>query len=251
MAIQENPYLPPTARVEDAEIVRGDYVDGGRVVPAGHGWEWIVSGWATFRRQSGTWMLLAFVLGIVVIAISLVPLLGSLAMPVVMPVLVGGLMLACARLERGEDIGVADLFAAFSRGAGPLLVLGLIGFGLTIAAAIPAMAALFMGGFGSGSLTGSAFLLMVLVYIALLLPVYMALWFAPPLVAVEELPPTRAIAQSFRGCLKNIIPFLVYSAILIPLAVVATLPLFLGWLALGPVIVASIYAAYRDIFFES
>ena len=249
MAIQENPYLPPTARVEDAEIVRGDYVEGGRAVPAGHGWEWIVSGWAMFKRQPGTWILLAFVLGVVVIAISLVPFLGSLAMPVVMPVFVGGLVLACARIERGEDIGVGDLFAGFSRGAGPLLLLGLIGFGLTIAAMIPGMAVLFMVGFSSG-FAGSTFLLVVLIYVALLLPVYMALWFGPPLVALQELPPTRAIGQSFRGCLKNFMPFLVYSAILIPLAVVATLPLFLGWLALGPVIVASTYAAYRDIFFE-
>lgn len=250
MAIQENPYLPPSARVEDAEIVRGNFVDGGRAVPAGHGWEWIAAGWATFRQQPGTWMLVAFVLGVVVIAISLVPFLGSLAMPVLMPVLVGGLMLACARIERSEDIGVGDLFSGFQRAGGPLVILGLIGFGLTIVAIIPAMIVLFMVGFGGGGVTASSIMIMVLVYIALLLPVYMALWFGPPLVALQELPPGRAIAQSFRGCLKNVIPFLVYSAILLPLAVVASLPLFLGWLVLGPAIVASTYAAYRDIFFE-
>ena len=251
MAIQENPYLPPAARVEDAVIVHGNYIDGGRAVPSGHGWEWIAAGWATFRQQPGQWALLAFVFGVVVIAISLVPFLGSLALPVMMPVLVGGFMLACARIERGEDIGVADLFSAFQRGAGPLLILGLIGFGLAIAAMIPAMVLLFMVGFGSGSTKGTFFLLMALVYIALLVPMYMALWFGPPLVALQELPPGRAIVQSFRGCLKNIIPFLVYSLVLLPLMVVATLPLFLGWLVLGPVIVASTYAAYRDIFFES
>ena len=250
MAIQENPYLPPAARVEDAVIVRGDYIDGGRAVAPGRGWEWIASGWATFKHQPGQWILITFVLGLVVIGISLVPFLGSLAMPVLMPAFVGGLMLACARIERGEDIGIADLFSAFQKGAGPLLILGLIGFGLAIAAMIPAMVLLFMLGFGSSGPRGTFFLLIVLIYVALLVPMYMALWFGPPLVALQDLPPGRAIGQSFRACLKNIIPFLVYSVVLLPLMVVATLPLFLGWLVLAPVVVASIYAGYRDIFFE-
>jgi uncharacterized membrane protein len=34
-------------------------------------------------------------------------------------------------------------------------------------------------------------------------------------------------------------------------AVVASLPLFLGWLVLVPVVYASLYAFYRDVFFES
>ena len=32
--------------------------------------------------------------------------------------------------------------------------------------------------------------------------------------------------------------------------IVATLPLMLGWLALGPVLAASIYTAYRDIYLK-
>ena len=31
-------------------------------------------------------------------------------------------------------------------------------------------------------------------------------------------------------------------------AIVATVPLLLGWLVLGPVMAASIYTAYRDIY---
>jgi hypothetical protein len=34
------------------------------------------------------------------------------------------------------------------------------------------------------------------------------------------------------------------------LAVVASLPLMLGWLALGPVLAASLYTAYRDIYLK-
>ena len=249
MAIQENPYLPPAARVEDAEIVRGGYIDGGRAVPPGRGSQWIVAGWAAFRRHPGTWILITFVLGVVVIVISLIPLVGSLVLPVFMPAFIAGLMVACDKSERGEGIELADLFSAFQRGATPLLLLGLIGFGLTIAAMIPGVIALFVIGFGSSASPGYGIALVALIYLALLLPVYMAVWFGPPLVGLQELPPARAIGQSFRGCLKNVMPFLVYSAILIPLAVLATLPVMLGWLVLVPVIAASTYAAYRDIFF--
>lgn len=252
MAIQENPYLPPASKVEDAQIARGGYIDGGRAVSSGHGWAWIAAGWRMFRQQPGIWILLVLVLGFIVIAVSVIPFIGSLALPLLMPVFVGGLMRACEKIERDEAIEFADLFAGFQRGAGPLVVLGLLGLGLTFAVMIPVLAVVFVIGFSSGfaDFTGTGIALMVLAYVALLLPVYMALWFAPPLVGIQDMAPTRALAQSFRGCLKNVFPFLIYSLILFPLALFATLPLFLGWLVLGPVMIASIYAAFRDIYFE-
>ena len=52
-----------------------------------------------------------------------------------------------------------------------------------------------------------------------------------------------------RGCLTNWLPFLViYPLILMVFSIVASLPLFLGWLVLGPVIMGSIFASYRDIY---
>lgn len=249
MAIQENPYLPPMARVEDAEIVRGDYIDGGRAVPASHGWHWIADGWDLFRRQPGTWILIAFVFGIIFIAVSLVPLV-SIAAPILMPIFIGGMVLACERLERSEDIGIADLFSGFQAAGGELAIVGLIGLGLSFVAAIPAVVLVFAAvGFGNG-FSGSMLALGILAALALSLPIYMALWFAAPLVALQKLRPTRAIGQSFRGCLRNIVPFIIYGAVLMVLGVVATIPALLGWLVLGPVLIASVYTAYRDIFFE-
>src|SRR5687768_14588920 len=198
MAIQENPYLPPTARVEDAEIVHGDYIDGGRAVPAGHGWDWIAGGWDIFKRQPGTWILITFVFGVIFIAVSIVPLV-SIAAPVLLPIFIGGLMLGCVRLERGEDIGLADLFSGFQKAGGELAILGLIGLGLSVAATIPAIVSIFVG-FGRG-FSADAFLLSILIAVALTIPVYMAMWFGSPLVTLQNVRPTRAIGQSFRGCL--------------------------------------------------
>jgi len=37
--------------------------------------------------------------------------------------------------------------------------------------------------------------------------------------------------------------------VLFILAILASVPLALGWLVLGPVIAASVYTAYRDIYY--
>ena len=96
---------------------------------------------------------------------------------------------------------------------------------------------------------GLSFVLAVLAAFALALPLYMALWFAPALIVFDNLKPVDAMKASFFACLKNMVPFLLYSIILLVLCVIAAIPLCLGFLVLGPVIIASIYAGYRDVFF--
>ena len=76
----------------------------------------------------------------------------------------------------------------------------------------------------------------------------MALWFSTPLVVLRDLGVLEALRTSFFACLKNILPFLVYGAVMLLLMIVATLPLLLGWLILGPVLLATIYTSYRDVF---
>jgi uncharacterized membrane protein len=46
------------------------------------------------------------------------------------------------------------------------------------------------------------------------------------------------------------VPFLLYGIVLFILAIVAVIPLGLGMLILGPVIYASIFVAYKDIFVD-
>jgi uncharacterized membrane protein len=92
-------------------------------------------------------------------------------------------------------------------------------------------------------------LLAWLIALGLIVPVVMTVWFAPPLVVFNELGAFDALQSSFLGCLKNIVPFLLYGLILLGFAILASIPLCLGWLVLGPVIAASIYTSYRDIYF--
>jgi len=83
---------------------------------------------------------------------------------------------------------------------------------------------------------------------ALSIPIYMALWFAPALVVLRGLAPMAAVRESFLGCLKNMVPFLIYGIVLLVPSIFATIPFLLGWLVLLPVVIASIYVAYRDIY---
>jgi uncharacterized membrane protein len=79
-------------------------------------------------------------------------------------------------------------------------------------------------------------------------PLYMALWFAPALIVFHRMAPVDALKASFSACLKNMVPFLIYGVILLALCVVAAIPFGLGFLVLAPVVIASIYTGYRDIF---
>jgi uncharacterized membrane protein len=89
-----------------------------------------------------------------------------------------------------------------------------------------------------------------LIVAALLLPVMAAMWFAAPLVVFQELGAWEAMKQSFMGCMKNILPFLWYSVVLLLLSLLAVIPIGLGLLILWPVIAASLYTAYRDIYLK-
>ena len=84
--------------------------------------------------------------------------------------------------------------------------------------------------------------------LALSLPVFMALWFAPALVFFNGMAPIAALKASFDACLKNTLAFLVYGLIVLVLDFFAALPVMLGFLVLIPVLAGSLYASYRDVF---
>jgi uncharacterized membrane protein len=173
-----------------------------------------------------------------------------------MPVFGGGLMLGCRSLQRDGTLEMGHLFAGFKEHTAPLLTLGALALVGWIIVLLPVIAivgtsAFFGAGRGDAAgigAIGGGFLLGMLVALALSILVYMAFWFAPALVALRGAAPVAAIKQSFAGCLRNIVPFLVYGVVVFVLSLLATLPFGLGWLVLGPVLVGSIYAAYRDIY---
>lgn len=255
-----NPYKPPGSHVEDvapAAADAGSFLSGGRAVVAGQGWAWIAGAFGMFKSSPGTWIGIVIVLFIILVVLSLVPIVGTLATMLLFPVFTGGIMLGCHALKQGGKLEIGHVFAGFRSHAGDLVMLGVLGILAWIVVAIPVIVIVGGGAFfdflrgdpASLGAMGSSFALAILVMLALSIPVYMALWFAPALVVSRELAPVEAIKQSFRACLKNIVPFLVYGVVMLALGIIAAIPFGLGFLVLGPMIMASVYVAYRDIFF--
>ena len=76
----------------------------------------------------------------------------------------------------------------------------------------------------------------------------MAFWFAPALVVFRGDEPFAAMKTSFRACLRNIPPFLIYGLLGILFMILACIPIFLGLIVLIPVGIATVYTSYKDIF---
>jgi uncharacterized membrane protein len=256
-----DPYAAPRARVADRPVVaaEGEFVPDGQSVATARGWAWIVEGWQLFTRQPGTWVLVALVFGVITVAMALIPILGALALMILFPVFVAGFMHACRTLEAGGELELGSLFAGFKTNAVTLVVVGLLGLAAFAVLGLIVVGAFWGPLFGAGRVTGSGsdtdmfammrtMLLAGLTVLALSVPVYMALWFAPALVALNGLGAGDAVKASFRACLKNILPFLLYGVVMFAFSILAGLT-YVGWLVLGPVLAGSVYAAYRDLFY--
>ena len=76
------------------------------------------------------------------------------------------------------------------------------------------------------------------------------MWFAPALIVLQGVSPFEAMKASFTGCMKNWASGLIYFILIGLLFLLGCIPLFLGLLVVSPIIFASIYTAYRDIFIE-
>jgi hypothetical protein len=258
-----NPYQAPSAAVSDfvpPPDGDGELLDTPQRRPAGHGAEWLSAAWGLYRQAPWLWIGMFVVMMALIIVVSMVPLAGMLLPTIATPLLWGGMMVGCDAQRRGEPLEFAHLFAGFSRNTGQLLLAGVIyAIALLLIALITFVpigvfgAMMFAGGAESIANDPTMFILMMmlgfLIYMALALPVIMAAWFAPALIILDDKPAIDAFRLSFTGCLRNIVPFLIYGLLGMALAIAASLPLFLGWFVLGPVIYISAYSAYRDIFF--
>jgi hypothetical protein len=234
----------------------GNSHDPGRRVAAGRGWDWIAEGFALFRKQPGMWILTVVLLGVISILIGTVPLLGSLANVLLFPIFSGGLMLACSDQDKGGALELARVFAGFKQKTGDLVLVGAFNLvGWTIIAAVIFLVVgggVFMGimrgGMPGVGISLASMLIALLLVAGLSLPLHMASWFAPALIVLHGLAPAAALKASFFACLRNWLAFLVYGAVLLVAILIAAIPAFLGYLVLFPVLIASVYTAYRDIF---
>ena len=143
-----------------------------------------------------------------------------------------------------------------SRWCGPLIRLGFlaVAFGFLSGIVVGVALLVWTGGHprpasdggAAGSVQSVAMLLAMLPVVIVML---MALLFAPALVVFEDVRPLEALKSSLIACLRNIRAVLLYGVLGLALMILGLIPFGLGLAVVGPVVTASVYAAYRDIFF--
>ena len=278
----ENPYATPEANLNQTASST-THINEPRKVEAKQGYRWLVSAFDMLKQHPWAWMGAVAAMYAIIGVVSVVPLIGSFAGYFLGPVFSGGLMIGAHEQEEGGDFRFDHLWAGFSSNRNQLLLLGvfsLVGF---LACMIPMVAftgfSLFTGNFNPESMgTGTIVMVMIgmLLTMALSVPLYMAIWFAPNLVAVEKEDAWPALKLSFQATSKNMLPFFVYgltimgffsvfgiaAAILIPLlissgsqilALLIFIPFLIGMFLIVPIgatIAISMYTGYRDIFYE-
>jgi hypothetical protein len=240
-----NPYATPRSELYDEPSAeRTTEMTGPHARTIGSGWRWLEGGFSHFKRNFLAWMAATVLWIIAVVLLSLIPVIGVLAVNLVTPVVVAGLMRGCRDQEQGLNFRVAHLFAGFSqKNVGQLLLLGALMIANTLIVDLISRSAIESGSSLIGLLGG-------LMILGLSLLAGMAFYFAPVLIALEEMPVLSALKSSFSGCAKNILPFLWYFITGFLLLIAAVIPLGLGLLVLIPIFMASPYAAYRDIYYD-
>ena len=261
---RDNPFAPPKASVLEASQEHGDFVQEGRKLSAGRGVAWFSEAWTIFLRSPGTWVLMFVIFMLLSLLFAIIPL-GGLVSSIAYPAVAAGIMIGCRDLEEGASLRVGHFLEGFKRGnTGNLLLVGvlylvsavLVAFlvGIGAAIAIPAlMGPLSTDGVQNLSKMGMMIPIIALVGLvvaALMMPLFMALWFAPALVVFHDMQPMAAMKASFFACLRNIVPFLVYGIVGLVLGILALVPLGLGLLVFGPLMWITMYTGYRDIFLE-
>ena len=233
-----------------------------RAVDAGNGWQWIVDGFHIFRKGAVMWIVLTLVLAILWLLSLMIPLLGPLLFNLFSPVFFAGILIGCRAIEQNEALELPHLFAGFKSNVSALVSVGGVYLAGTIIIIGIVLATVGASAFtmtkpGKAIDAEAAMALMstmgvaLTIALALYMPLMMAIWFAPALIVFENLGAMVAMKQSFAACLMNMMPFLVYGAVVMVLWIIASIPLLLGLLVLLPVAFCSVYTSYMDIFAAS
>ena len=233
-----------------------------RDVRSSRGPAWLAGGWKHFRGAPMVWMGLSAGWMLITLALVLVPVIGGVAANLLQPVFFASFAMTARKQLAGEAPEMGDLFLGFRRPLRPLINLGALLLAVEIAI-FYLMAALGLPGMGAGGeaeeiatiadyvrlLQGLEWILLVgLVLTAL---VKGALWFAPALLAFHELSTAHAIRWSLFAALSNVGAMLAYGIALTVVFVAGALPWGLGLLVVIPVMVASTYTGYAEVFEET
>ncbi len=249
--MEQNPYAPPGYDVPSGPAGPAGpaddegFIEGGRGVEAGQGYQWLAGGWEIVKGNVGSWIVICILYMVIAVLISVIPVVGRFVFNLMAPMFSAGLLLGCRDIREGRSFGVGHLFEGFKHASG-LVVLGLVnlvwalvlgGLGVVMGAGGAFMARPKLGAVGGAGLDPAMlqklFLFSAVAFV-IGIPITMANYYAPALVALKGLSPVAALKNSFLGAAKNVLPFIVYSIIATLFTFVALLPCGLGLLVYLP-----------------
>jgi len=203
-----------------------------------YGYRWFRQGIALFMRQPWPWLALVSASFLVTLLVSTLPVLGLIAIFLLLPGLAAGFMVGARAVSRGEMLQFPQLLAGFRQMPRPLVAVGGINFLITL------MGMLVIS-LGWGDELAKLLELMrsttpdeqainlalreltvpFLLSLALMLPLSMASWFAPALIVFKNQGAKSAMLLSLQASIRNFWPFLVYGVLLFALDAVVSLAL--------------------------
>lgn len=267
MSSTDNPYRPPTAPVADLPP-GGDgaaFAAPGNRVDAGQGAAWIGEGWALFKAAPLMWIVAVLIFMGLQLALGALPLLGNIISILVGPFFMAGMLAFGNGVARNGEADLGDLFIGLKQKTGPLLTLALLYFLMVVAVVVVFLVGVFIMVGGASALSSGnpesmvqgllagggamGILVLVLAFFGVMMLVAAAYWYAPGLVLYTDLAPGAALKESFRTCLSNFIPFLVYGILALLVSLAGLLALVIGFFVVSmPVLMASYYASFRDLY---
>lgn len=238
-----------------------------RTVDAGRGIEWIKQIIAIIMGNPVAFLVMGLILGV----IAIIPVLGSLALLVLLPTFYAGICHAAREQDQGRQADIKHLFQGFNEPGriGPLVTLCLpqvaAGIVVLVLAVIFAGGAMLSGGLASagnadptaiiGAMGAGLVVLMALGFV-IFLAVWMTLVFAIPKVMFDGEAAFPAMKESFSAALANLVPIIVFALVLgigflIVGAILSLVPL-LGAIAAMALLYALLGVAYyviwRDVY---
>ena len=85
-----------------------------RLLDAGRGASWWGEGWRVFTAAPGTWIGILIIFVMIIMVLAFIPFLGQIALPLLMPVFSGGILLGCHALAKGQPLTIGHLFGGFT-----------------------------------------------------------------------------------------------------------------------------------------
>lgn len=236
-------------------------------LPARRGWSWIQGGFELLKRNPPLLIAVTMTYLLSVLLLNLVPVVGPIVLGVSLPSLSVIVANAFRGVDRFHGMNLDVMRLGIRRNARGLFRLGLVHLGVSLVVIVVGTT-LFGVEFAPTGPGEEAMAANMLRLLPMLIIVMLLLWFPPVLVAWHDLPCAKALFFGVVAVLRNLPAFVVYALSVVAIGVLGPFVIMLllsmlwpaatKWLqpmiatlllfGFGPVLAASVYVSYRDVF---